>query len=134
MPTSAWLNVTGWVPNLLDSRIRAARPPTLVHTMSLTVWLSNPAEEQSSGAARLGGVAAIALAAQVATHLAAVPWVPVLAAAPGAANAKAPARTAAEAAPIMRRRGCFAGISCSFHLDLADGMVVVEPPAARRRW
>jgi hypothetical protein len=41
--------------------------------MFLIVWSANPAEEKSSGAARLAGVAAIALAAQVATHLEAMP-------------------------------------------------------------
>jgi hypothetical protein len=48
-------------------------PPTLVQTMSLMVWWVNPAEEKSSGAASLAGVAAIALAAQVAAHFGA-PW------------------------------------------------------------
>ena len=47
-------------------------PPTLVQMMFLMVWWVNPLEEKSSGAARLEGVAAIALAAQVATHLEAV--------------------------------------------------------------
>jgi hypothetical protein len=72
MPTSTWLNVTGRVPNRLDRWIRAAFPPTLVQMMFLMVWWVNPLEEKSSGAARFEGVAAIALAAQVATHLEAV--------------------------------------------------------------
>jgi hypothetical protein len=73
MPTSTWPNLTGRVPNRSESWIRAACPPTLVQTMSLIVWSSNPEAEKSSGPVRLAGVAAIALAAQVPTHLQAVP-------------------------------------------------------------
>ncbi len=36
-PRSTWLKVTGRVPNWLDSLIRAAWPPALVHTTFLTV-------------------------------------------------------------------------------------------------
>ena len=41
--------------------------------MSRMVWSVNPAEEKSSAAARLGGVAAIGLAAHVDIHLAPPP-------------------------------------------------------------
>src|SRR6201996_9828895 len=78
-PRSTWRKVTGWVPNTLDSRIRADRPAALVQTTLRMVWLLNPAEEKSVAEVRLGGVAGDGLAAQVDTQWPAPEWFAVAA-------------------------------------------------------
>ena len=111
-PMSTWLKVTACVPKVLDRRTRAACPPARLQTMSRMVWSVNPAEEKSSAAARLGGVAAIGLAAHVDIHLAPPP---AAAAAPAAGSNKTPRRTAdVTAAETANRPWNLVAITVSF--------------------
>src|SRR6516162_1737843 len=69
--------------------------------MFLTVWSVKPADETSPGnKARLAGVAAIALAAHVDTHLPAAPWPALSAAAEAAGASERPASAVAAAVAV----------------------------------
>src|SRR6516164_8628862 len=71
--TSTWPTRSGAAPKLLLIVTRAALPPTLVKTMSRTVWLRKPAADMSPGT-RPAGVAGDGLAPQLATQCMPRPW------------------------------------------------------------